>query len=233
MFAFWQAATAHAVEIRFSDAVLRLICAAALGGALGLEREIKRKPAGLRTNMFICVGSALFTILSAQIATQWGAEPTRIASYIVAGIGFIGGGAILHRQGEVTGLTTAATLFVGAAIGMAAGAGLFAEAAFATALVLVALYLLGVIEQRFSSKQFKMTYEVAGESAHALLDGINVALEEVHKMPQKPEVVEVQHHARVQFTVEASRKEHDTLLPQLRQIPGARNVLCLSKETPD
>lgn len=219
-----------AAAIPFTDVVLRLGCAAVLGGVLGLEREVRRKAAGLRTNMFICVGSALFTILSEQLSVAWGGDNTRIASYIVAGIGFIGGGAILHSEGAVKGLTTAATLFVGAAIGMAAGGGLYKEAGFATAVVFVALYILGQAERRFSIKQVHMTYEVAGNDVAALIDGINFALEDIHKMMQKLEVVRTVGHARVQFVIDATRKEHQRLLPALKQIPGARNVLCLGVE---
>lgn len=219
-----------AAAIPFTEVMLRLGCAAILGGVLGLEREVRRKAAGLRTNMFICVGSALFTILSEQLAVMWGGDNTRIASYIVAGIGFIGGGAILHSEGAVKGLTTAATLFVGAAIGMAAGAGFYEEAAFATGVVFIALYLLGQAERRFSIKQVRMTYEVAGENVAALIDGINVALEDIHKMMQKVEVVRTEGHGRVQFVIDATRKEHQRLLPALRQVPGARNALCLGVE---
>ena len=109
----------------------RLIVAAALGGAIGLERQMKHRPAGLRTNMFMCFGSALFTMLSALLAGG-GQDQTRIAAQIIAGIGFIGAGSILHSREGVQGVTTAATIFVVAAIGMCAGAGLMFPAALAT-----------------------------------------------------------------------------------------------------
>src|SRR3954469_22781564 len=92
--------------------IMRLILAAFLGGIIGLERELKHKPAGLRTNMFICFGSAMFTILSSELAGPFGGGRTRIAAQIISGIGFIGAGSILHSRGSVTGLTTAATWFV-------------------------------------------------------------------------------------------------------------------------
>src|SRR5215468_9553721 len=107
----------------FSKTLARLMLAAVLGGIIGLERELKRRPAGLRTNMFICFGAAMFTILSMELAQ--GNEATRIASQIIPGIGFIGAGSILREKGGVTGLTTAATIFVVAAIGMAIGGGLY------------------------------------------------------------------------------------------------------------
>ena len=90
---------------------------------IGLEREQKRKAAGLRTNMFICFGAAMFTVLSDKLAAGFGGDHTRIAAQIIPGIGFIGAGSILHSKGGVSGLTTAATMFVVASIGMAAGEG--------------------------------------------------------------------------------------------------------------
>ena len=105
-----------------SKSMVRLTLAAVLGGIIGLERALKRRPAGLRTNMFICFGSAMFTILSNDLAAEWGiGDHTRIAAQIIPGIGFIGAGSILHAKGSVSGLTTAATIFVVASIGMACG----------------------------------------------------------------------------------------------------------------
>src|SRR5690349_794021 len=93
----------------FSRTLVRLTLAAVLGGIIGLERAISHKPAGLRTNMFICFGSAMFTILSTELAGEWGiGDHTRIAAQIIPGIGFIGAGSILHAKGGVSGLTTAA-----------------------------------------------------------------------------------------------------------------------------
>src|SRR5437868_14237719 len=100
-----------------SKTMARLTLAAILGGIIGLERELKRRPAGLRTNMFICFGSAMFTILSEEIAGNFVGDHTRIAAQIIPGIGFIGAGSILHSKNGVSGLTTAATLFVVASIG--------------------------------------------------------------------------------------------------------------------
>src|SRR5258707_6181260 len=133
--------------------LLRLILAAILGGAIGLEREIKHRPAGLRTNLFICLGAAMFTLLSDELAVEHIDDHTRIAAQIIRGIGFIGAGSILHNRGDlVTGIASAATLFVVASVGMAVGGGLYVTAIFATGLILLCLYLLGGIEQRFSLK---------------------------------------------------------------------------------
>jgi putative Mg2+ transporter-C (MgtC) family protein len=134
-----------------SEAFLRLALAAALGGAIGLEREYHRKPAGLRTNMLIALGSALFSILSVELGAGAG-SPDRIAAQVVTGIGFLGAGAILRSGENVHGLTTAATIWVNAAIGMAAGLGSYVVAVVAATLTLIVLVILPFIEQRFEER---------------------------------------------------------------------------------
>ena len=133
------------------DYVWRLLLAAALGAAVGLEREYRQKPAGLRTNILIAVGSALFTILSVEMTRGVG-DTSRVAGQIVTGIGFLGGGAILRSGDAIHGMTTAATIWVNAAIGVAAGTGQFALATFVTALTLVVLVLLPPIEMYFEKR---------------------------------------------------------------------------------
>ena len=133
------------------DTAWRLLLAAGLGAALGLEREYRQKPAGLRTNILIAVGSALFTILSLEMTRGIG-DTSRVAGQIVTGIGFLGGGAILRHGDTVEGMTTAATIWVNSAIGVAAGMGQFALAAFATALTLVVLAVLPPIEIYFERR---------------------------------------------------------------------------------
>jgi putative Mg2+ transporter-C (MgtC) family protein len=119
--------------------------AAALGGVMGLEREFRHKPAGLRTQILIAVGSALFTIMSLEIGAAGGSSD-RIAAQIVTGVGFLGGGAIIRGRMSVHGMTTAATIWVNAAVGVAAGAGRFAIATTATVITLIVLALLGPLE---------------------------------------------------------------------------------------
>lgn len=122
-----------------------------LGGAIGMEREIKAKPAGLRTNILICVGAALLTDVSVNIGVMDGVrigDPARLAAQIVSGIGFIGAGTIMQGGGVVTGLTSAATIWVVAALGIAIGAGFYIEAAGAGALVTIVLAWLGRVEHR-------------------------------------------------------------------------------------
>jgi putative Mg2+ transporter-C (MgtC) family protein len=119
---------------------LRLVLATFLGGVIGFQREWSGKEAGLRTNMLICLGAALFTIISVYGFT--GSDPARIAAQVATGIGFIGAGVILHRNGgEVIGLTSAATIWTVAAIGMGVGAGMYYAAGVATVLVTIVLLL--------------------------------------------------------------------------------------------
>ena len=135
------------------ELVQRLVLAAALGAALGFERELRQKSAGLRTNILIAVGSALFTVMSISMAE--GGDTTRIAAQIVTGIGFLGAGAIMRTGSGVQGLTTAATVWVNAAVGVAAGGGEYHLAIIATAVTLAALLVLAPVErwiERFSTK---------------------------------------------------------------------------------
>ena len=121
------------------ELALRLLLAGALGAIIGFQRQRSGKPAGLRTNVLIAVGAALFAI--AGEFSFSGGDPGRIAAGVVAGIGFLGAGAIIHHEGFVEGLTTAATMWVVAAIGLAAGAGLYIIAPITAAIVLIVLIL--------------------------------------------------------------------------------------------
>ena len=125
----------------------RLVVALLLGGVIGWERELQRMPAGFRTHALVSLGSAIFTVISAYAFTGPGSDPTRIAAQIVSGIGFLGGGAILHYGGTVRGLTTAASLWSVAAVGMAAGAGLYIVAAVSTVLVIIGLEVFQRVER--------------------------------------------------------------------------------------
>ena len=207
----------HEMGVVISSTIVRLVVSAILGGIIGLERELRHKPAGLRTNMFICFGSAMFTLLSDQLAGGFGGDHTRVAAQIIPGIGFIGAGSILHSRGSVTGLTTAATLFVVASVGMAAGGGLYVTAVFATVVILIALALLGKMEAYFQLKALAFTYEVTGPSTEALLGELNRILDEEKLAMQQVHAVSTDGHSRVVFEVECVRPEHDALRRRLHQ----------------
>jgi putative Mg2+ transporter-C (MgtC) family protein len=132
------------------ELIRRLLTAALLGAMLGFEREVKQKTAGLRTNILIAVGSALFTLMSLELAPS--GDPTRIAAQIVTGIGFLGAGAIMQTRGGIHGLTTAATVWVNGAVGVAAGGGAYHLAFIATAITVVTLVMLRRIEKVISSE---------------------------------------------------------------------------------
>ncbi len=143
-------------SLGWGEDLARLALAAVLGGAIGFERELREREAGLRTHLLVCLGSALFTIVSAYGFRDFltsgdqviRADPTRIAAQIVTGIGFLGAGAIIRQGLSVRGLTTAATLWVAAAIGIAAGAGYYSGAVLGTVVTLIALWPLRLAAYR-------------------------------------------------------------------------------------
>jgi len=200
-----------------STTIARLVVAAILGGIIGLERQLRHKPAGLRTNMFICFGAAMFTVLSDQLAGGMGGDHTRVAAQIIPGIGFIGAGSILHARGSVVGLTTAATLFVVASVGMATGGGLYITAIFATVVILIALAVLGKLERKFGIKSMLVGYEVTGPSAEAVLIEANRVLDEVHSTMQNVRVAGAPGHVRVLFSVDGPHEDHEQINILLHQ----------------
>ena len=143
-------------ELHFGEVLLRVVLAGVLGGALGAEREIREREAGLRTHMLVSIGAALFTLVSAygfsdfhfSNASGITYDPTRIAAQVVTGIGFLGAGAIIRQGLSVRGLTTAASLWVVAAIGLATGAGYYSAALVTTVVVLVSLWPLRILAFR-------------------------------------------------------------------------------------
>ena len=199
-----------------ATSLARLVLAALLGGIIGLERELRHRPAGLRTNMFICFGAALFTILSDALAVEHLGDHTRISAQIIPGIGFIGAGSILHTRGLTTGLTTASTLFVVASVGMATGGGLYLTAVFATGLVLIALFSLGHMERTFNLKTLLTSYEVTGASVEEITQEVNRILEHRHRMMQNVLSGNTGRHVRLQFDVSGCNRDQNELLRELK-----------------
>ncbi len=160
----------------------RLVLATLLGGLIGLERERSGKPAGLRTNVLICVGATLLTEISIVI-THYGApitqpDPARISAQIVSGIGFLGAGTIIQARGHVTGLTTAATLWVVAAIGIAVGGRAYVEAVGATALVLVILAPMSWVERTLEARRQSRAVAFQLRNVPGVVDRIQEVLDE-------------------------------------------------------
>lgn len=210
------------------EVLLRLALAAALGAAIGLEREIREREAGLRTHLLVSLGSALFTITSAYgfhafLASGQSvvrADPTRIAAQIVTGIGFLGAGAIIRQGLSVRGLTTAATLWVVAAIGLAAGAGYYSAAVISTVLVLVSLWPLRILAfrifLRFRPDRDRLLVDLApGRSAAPVLAAVEEAggrIESLEVMGDEERrslalEVDVPEEARLQATSAVSELE--------------------------
>jgi putative Mg2+ transporter-C (MgtC) family protein len=137
------------MDLTFTEIAIRLIAATILTGGLGLERQIRQKPAGFRTCSLVGVGSAAMTLMGVMIAlSSPGTDQTRIASIVVQGIGFLGAGVIIQSSGAIHGLTTAATLWVVASIGIACGFGLWQPALLVTGIALVLLVIFGPLDAK-------------------------------------------------------------------------------------
>jgi putative Mg2+ transporter-C (MgtC) family protein len=202
--------------------VTRLLIAAILGAAIGFERETKHKPAGLRTNMFICFGAAMYTLLSDELAVEHLGDHTRIAAQIIPGIGFIGAGSIMRSGMTVSGLTTAATMFVVASIGMAVGGGLFMPAIFATMLILASLEILGRFERRLNIKPLLMRYEVFGTAADRMIAEITGLLGGA--VLENVEISTGDGMFRVCFALPEMRSESKTLAEKMKTLPSVKKV---------
>jgi putative Mg2+ transporter-C (MgtC) family protein len=209
-----------------SSTLARLLLAAMLGGIIGLERQLRHRPAGLRTNMFICFGAAMFTVLSRQLAGVE-SDSARIAAQIIPGIGFIGAGSILHARASVTGLTTAATLFVVAGVGMAAGGGLYLTACFATFIILISLVVLGRIEAAFSLKMFTASYEVTGRNVDAMLREVNRLLDAEQLTMQSVHVASADPDFRMVFSVNCEHEQQGAFFIHLHESSAFATVTSL------
>ena len=202
----------------------RLLLAAALGCAIGIDREYHHRPSGVRTNVLICFGAAMFTFLSPIIAGPGGNNLGQVASNIVQGIGFLGAGLILHNRDRVSGLTSAATVWAVASIGMACGAGLYFPAVFATVIVLIVLELIRVLEYRANLKMYSVTYEVRGADAREMeMSLLHVMDREKRLLPdiQNQPIGGIE---RLFFDVTASQRGHRRLKESLAAAPNIEQV---------
>lgn len=200
------------------EILLRLTVAAALGAVIGVERDLRRRPAGIRTSFFVCLATALFTVLSGEIAHAFGdTSSTRIASNIVQGIGFLGAGAILREAGGVTGMTTAATVFVEAAIGMAAGGGLYAVAAYATALVLFGLICIGWVADRLDLKSRRMLFRVTASHAQNVAAEVQKLLASLRVTLEHFRVSMAGASSIVEFESEVTHTQKEAIVAQLHR----------------
>jgi putative Mg2+ transporter-C (MgtC) family protein len=204
--------------ITFSQICIRLTLAAGLGALIGVERDLRRRPAGIRTSFFVCMSAALFTILSGQLAHLWGdSGSTRIASNIVQGIGFLGAGAILREAGGITGLTTAATIFAEAAIGMAAGGGFYWVAVYATGIVLFGLTCLGWAARRFNLKPGVFVFRITTSHADSVATEVQRLLAEMNVAIRHFRVSMVGSDSVVEFESEVSHSQQEKIVTQLHR----------------
>ena len=162
--------------ITAEDIVLRILAALILGGIIGLERQYHDKPAGFATNTLICAGSALFTLLSISSAFNYGGDPARIAAQIVAGVGFLGAGSILREGNKISGLTTAAGIWLVAAVGMAAGYGEILMASIATLFVLILQLFIRKLMNSFDYVKLYDSMTIKCTPAPEIVEKINSIL---------------------------------------------------------
>jgi putative Mg2+ transporter-C (MgtC) family protein len=221
-------------QLAFSQGtILRMLMACAMGAAVGWEREWRHKASGLRTNILICMGAALFTMLSSVLAGDSTPNKGQVASNIVQGIGFLGAGLILHSRARVLGLTSAATVWVVAAIGMTCGAGLYIEAAIATVIVYSALRFIGLLESRASWKRFPMLYEVRGTDENSMFAEILAVLDREHLRLKIVDRDKLGVQERVTFSISASSVRHRELLAKLNASDATEKVVAFNDEEED
>jgi len=201
-----------------SDVALKLTIAALLGGCIGVERQMHEKPAGFRTNILICVGSTLFMSISTWTGRMLNADPTRIAAQIITGIGFLGAGAVLHSHGFVMGLTTAATIWVVAGVGMAVGAGFYGIGLFATVLTVVTLTVMSYVEDRIQRRRLH-SYTVTTVDVQAAMETIKRTLEESLVSPSGFNFRRDPERYQLWFTVSVSPELNLKIVERLAQHP--------------
>jgi putative Mg2+ transporter-C (MgtC) family protein len=187
---------------------------------VGLEREINHKAAGVRTNLLICMGAAFITLLSAVLAGDANPDKGRVASNIVQGVGFLGAGLILHTRSRVSGLTSAASVFVVASIGMACGAGLYAAAAAASVIVIVALELVGLLERHANLKAYPQVYEARGRDQSLMMEAILDAMDNAGERLTNVERDVAGQLQRVSFALTTTKRQHERLRGKLLGEPN-------------
>jgi len=207
-----------------ADDLVKLLLALVLGGLIGWERELYDKPAGFRTNTLICVGSTLFTIFSLKIGIIPGTDSARIAAQIVSGIGFLGAGAIIRRGEAVLGLTTAATIWFVASIGMGIGAGYYVISSVGTALALAILFVFRKFENLVDRIHTTRTYHVIVSAEDDAIRELSLVLDSCGLRVLGNKQVKSDNRYFYEITLSGKRAEHTPLLEKLLKSPTVKEV---------
>jgi putative Mg2+ transporter-C (MgtC) family protein len=207
-----------------ADDIVKLLLALVLGGVIGWERELYDKPAGFRTNTLICVGATLFTILSLRMGTIPGTDSSRIAAQIVSGIGFLGAGAIIRRGEAVLGLTTAATIWFVASIGMGIGAGHYVISAIGTALALAILFVFRKFENLIDQFHTTRTYHVILSAEDEAVRELNLVLDSCQLKVLGTKQVKSANSYFYDITLSGRKAHHNPLLEKLLKSPTVKEV---------
>jgi putative Mg2+ transporter-C (MgtC) family protein len=208
--------------------LLRLVIATLLGGVIGIERETSLKPAGLRTHMMVSLGCALFMLVSMQSRQIFGnadgiVDPSRMAAQILAGIGFLGAGTILQARGSVHGLTTAATIWTVAAIGVAVAGGFYHGAIATTALAFAILWLVEKVERLFGFGGKLVKLRVLAAEAERIVELQEILTHQVTSI-QKVNVLRADGSVTYSLEVLMDRRRLPLLTAELRAVPGIQQV---------
>lgn len=213
------------------DLTLRLLMSLAFGGLIGFERELSNSAAGLRTHILVCVGSTLIMLISiygfSEFANEYNVrmDPSRLAAQVVSGIGFLGAGTILITGNVIKGLTTAASVWVVAAIGLAIGAGFIYPAAVASVLVLISLWVLNKVEKRFISTRKRQMLKIEVEDRPGLLSQFSELIAK-NKGSIRKMTVDTDHIGKIilYYTLMLSNGKVPALIEQITQVEGVQRV---------
>ena len=209
-----------------STYVVRLLFALAIGAIVGLERELKGKPAGMRTNMLMCIGSCLIMIISIEVARTAGrvADPGRIAAQVVTGIGFLGAGTIIRSRFHVAGLTTAATIWVLSALGLAIGAGYILLSLIGTLLIVLTLTLISFAERAIIRKRSTHIIQLALESREGIIGTILEHLSSAGITSETREVNRTGEYWTAIFEYTSTPEKHHELMEKLSGLDGVKGI---------
>ncbi len=191
--------------------ILRLVAAIVAGSIIGFERELHDKPAGLRTNILICFGSALFTVMSVMMVGEAYSDRARIAAQVVTGVGFLGAGTIVHFKGNVLGLTTAATIWAVASVGMAFGAGEYGLGWAATFLTAGVLFGLAFAEDLISSWRVTTRFKIKLDATVKTADLIKQIIDEVGLHTRSWMITKVEEGLTLRISVTGPMKKIEEL----------------------